>query len=230
MSAALFAWPGQAAFHRVLPKNKIYTYAKPSAAVKELFVRQVEQIVWQYKLAPETIHLPATKSVPEIQIFSLALKTESLSREVLRCIDRAVQFPIIFELKFDGKTQLAACYKRPNEADRSKWVCSEYFSTDWFNNDSERVPLPTALDLGGLYEQLLKVVMPIAVRKREPLADLVARVEQIHLKQREADQLATRLGKEKQFNRKVELNSKLRQLKNELASLTTENTERHGNG
>jgi hypothetical protein len=58
-----------------------------------LFVEQVEQIVWQYKLAPETINLPAKPGVPELQIFSIQLKTPELNLDVLRCIDGAVQFP-----------------------------------------------------------------------------------------------------------------------------------------
>ena len=57
MTAVLFDYPKSAAFGRVLPKNKIYEHASPSTAVKDLFVRQVEQIVWQYKLAPETVNL-----------------------------------------------------------------------------------------------------------------------------------------------------------------------------
>ncbi|HAL6090032.1 TPA: DUF4391 domain-containing protein, partial [Escherichia coli] len=54
----------------------------------------------------------------------------------------------------------------------------------------------------------------------ESLADLVARVEMVAAKQREVEKAASRLAKEKQFNRKVEINAQLRQLKNELEELT----------
>jgi Domain of unknown function (DUF4391) len=47
--------------------------------VKKLFVQQVEQIVWQFKLAPETINLPARPAVPEIQVFAIQLKTPELN-------------------------------------------------------------------------------------------------------------------------------------------------------
>ena len=47
----LYAWPKQAAFGRVVPKSKIYEHASVSAALKERFVQQVEQINWAYKLA-----------------------------------------------------------------------------------------------------------------------------------------------------------------------------------
>ena len=57
-SSLFFSYPRQAEFNRVLPKSKIYEHGKPSRAVRDCFVAQINQIVWQYKLAPETINLP----------------------------------------------------------------------------------------------------------------------------------------------------------------------------
>ncbi len=37
----MFAYPKQAKFNRVVPKNKIYVHAKPSKRVRELFVSEV---------------------------------------------------------------------------------------------------------------------------------------------------------------------------------------------
>ena len=218
-NAAFINYPKQAAFGRTLPKNKIYEHSGANTRLKDLFVEQVEQIVWQYKLAPETINLPAKPGVPELQIFSIQLKTSELNLDVLRCIDGAVQFPIIFELSFDGRTQVIAAYKRPNESDASRWVLSDYFATAWLPSDIERAAMPLALDLGGLYEQALHRLIPTPARPQESLADLVARVELLAAKQRELDKAQIRLAKEKQFNRKVEINTQLRKLKTELDQL-----------
>lgn len=219
----LFDYPKNAAFGRVLPKNKIYERGSPSAAVKQLFVRQVEQIVWQYKLAPETVNLKASKAVPEIQIFSIALKGDELKPEVLRCIDLAIPFPIIFELRFDGKVKTIAAFKRPSEADASKWVISEYFDGDWASGDTPRKPLPMVFDLDALYGHLLMPLMPLMpypARPDEGLQARVERMERIRLKQRELERCEARLRKEKQFNRKVAINAELRDLKQELENLT----------
>lgn len=218
-NAAFINYPKQAAFGRNLPKNKIYEHSGANTRLKDLFVEQVEQIVWQYKLAPETINLPAKPGVPELQIFTIQLKTAELNLDVLRCIDGAVQFPIIFELSFDGRTQVIAAHKRPNESDASRWVLSDYFATTWLPSDIERAAMPLALNLGGLYEQVLHRLIPIPARTQESLPDLVARVEQVVAKRREVAKAASKLAKEKQFNRKVEINALLRQLKNELEEL-----------
>jgi len=217
---AFIGYPKQATFGRSLPKNKIYEHSGANTRLKDLFVGQVEQIVWQYKLAPETINLPAKPGVPEIQVFAIQLKTTELNLDVLRCIDGAVQFPIIFELSFDGRTQVVAAYKRPNESDTSRWVLSDYFATGWLPSDVQRTAMPLALELGSLYEQVLQRLIPLPTRQKESLADLVARVEQVNAKQREVEKTASKLAKEKQFNRKVEINADLRKLKTELDGLT----------
>lgn len=217
---AFIAYPPQAAFGRALPKNKVYEHSGANNRQKDLFVKQVEQIVWAFKLAPETLRLPARPGVPEIQVFSLQLKTPELHHDVLRCIDGAIPFPILFELTFDGRTQVIAAYKRPNESDASRRVLSDYFATDWLPVECQRTVMPMALHMGGLYEQLLHRLIPLSVRSQESLGDLVARVEQAQAKQRELDKAMARLAKEKQFNRKVEINATVRQLKSELESLS----------
>lgn len=219
-NSAFIAYPKQATFGRTLPKNKIYEHSGANTRLKDLFVAQVEQIVWQYKLAPETINLSAKPGVPEVQVFAIQLKTPELNLDVLRCIDGAVQFPIIFELGFGGRTQVIASYKRPNESDASRWVLSDYFATKWLPNDSQRTIMPLALDLCGLYEQVLKRLIPLPARPQESIADLVARVELARSKQREVEKVTSKLAMEKQFNRKVEINSVLRQLKQQLEDMT----------
>lgn len=219
LNSAFLQYPAAAEFGKVIPKAKIYKRSGANTRLKDLFVEQVEQIVWQYKLAPETIRLPARPGAPEIQIFTIQLREPELHQDVLRSIDRAIPFPIVFELTFEGKTQIIAAYKRPNKANTSRWVLSDYFASNWWPIDSKRSAIPVALHLGSLYEQLLQRLIPLPARPQETLIELIARVEQVQAKQRELDRITARLTKEKQFNRKVEINATLRKLKTELNSL-----------
>lgn len=216
---AFVRYPAQAAFGRTLPKSKLYAHSHAGTRLKNLFVQQVEQIVWQFKLAPETINLPARPAVPEIQVFGIQLKTPELSFDVLRAIDQAVQFPIIFELAHAGRTQVVACHKRQSEADASRWVLSDYFASGWLADHAERGAMPMALHLGGLYEQLLRALLPLPARPHETLAEHVARLDALAAKLREADKTAAKLEKERQFNRKVAINADLRRLQTELEAL-----------
>lgn len=215
----MFAYPKQAEFNRVLPKSKIYAHAKPGKAVKNLFVSQIGEIIWKYKLSPETINLPARHGITEIQVFEIALKTEELDEDVLRTIDKAIPFPILFQLTHGDRIRFATTYKRPSDSDSTKWVIEASFVTDWQPECQECPPLPVALDLASLYEHLIRRHLALPQRPGESIRDHVARFTAIQAKEKECQQMEARLHKEKQFNRKVEMNAALRTLRQELSDL-----------
>lgn len=221
---AFFDYPKSAAFGRIVPKTKIYEHAGANSALRDLFVRQVDQIVWRFKLAPETTNLSATKSVAEVQVFSLSLKSGKLDEAVLRAIDKAIQFPLIFELTWRGKRKVIAAFKRPSDVDAGKWVISEYFATDWAREDAPREPLPVALDLGSLYDRMLSAIVPAPVQTDEDIQTRVGRMEAISAKSREVERIKRRLNRERQFNKRVAINAELRAARRELERLTVGET------
>ncbi|MES2413689.1 MAG: DUF4391 domain-containing protein [Pseudomonadota bacterium] len=216
---ALFAWPPQAAVGRAVAKSKIYAHAKPRAALRALFAAQVESIIWAYKLSPETVNLAAKPAVPEIEVFEVTLKIPEINHSILRCIDKAIPFPILFNLRFDGHTQAVAAYKRPSGAANDQWVVGDYHSMPWHSDHLTRPGLPVALDLQGLYEQLLRQHFALPPRPSERLNDQLDRLATLMAKQATAAKIETRLNAEKQFNRKVVLNAQLRTIRKELESL-----------
>lgn len=218
--SGFFDYPKAAYFGRSVPKAKIYGHAGASSRLRQLFVDQVDQIIWRYKLAPETINLPATKTVTEIQVFSITLRTSELAEDVLLAIDRAVAFPIIFELLHGGKRKVTAAFKRPSAANSGKWVVSAYFSSGWEAEDNPRQSLPTALNLGALYDRLLSALMPKGVGSTEPIEVRVERIETIRAKEREIARIKARLSRETQFNKRIAINAELREATNQLKSLS----------
>jgi hypothetical protein len=215
----MFDYPKQAGFNRVVPKAKIYAFAKPTRAVRERFVSQVAEIVWTYKLSPETVNLPARKGIQEIQIFSIALKTGELAEDVLRAMDWAIPSPIFFDMAWDGRVKTTAAYKRPGGSDASKPVMDVYFETEWQAAGIARPPLPVAVDMAGLYEQMLRSLLPLPPRTGEPIDGQVERARLIRVKKKECLRLEERIRQEVQFNRKVEINAELRRYKAELDQL-----------
>jgi hypothetical protein len=220
-SVALFAWPSKAAVARPVAKAKIYAHAKPTVALRALLVEQIESITWAYKLAPETINLPAKPDVPEIEVFEIALKLPDVSHSVLRCIDKAMPRPILFVLRHNGHSQPIAAYKRPSDAASDQWVLGDYHAAPWQKDDLPRSSLPVALDLHGLYEQLFRQHLTAPARAGESLRDQLDRLSLLSAKQAAAAKLETRLAQEKQFNRKIEINAQLRTIRTELHALAS---------
>ena len=215
----MFTFPPQAAFNRTIAKTRIYDHAQPSKAVRARFVQEVESIVWSYKLAPETINLPPSPGVHEIQVFTLTAKTPELSEIVLRTIDEAIPSPLFFRICHGDRVRGRIAYKRPSEAAADAWVVEEGFTGPWHAAASAFPPLPAVLDLGQLYARLLEPYLKPPARSGETLAAHLARLRELRRVTREAEALSADLTKEKQFNRKVELNARLRSLKQQQATL-----------
>lgn len=216
--SVVYQFPKAAEYGRVIPKNKIYKYGSSSKAIKQLF-NEVDQIRWSYKLAPNTVNLPATNAVQEIQVISITLRGNSLSDEVLQVIDMSIPSPILFELNTGNKLQYAACFKRRNEADKSRWVISGYFRSEWMSLDTKRQPIPVSLSLETLYHSFICLLVSLVPRKGESIQSLVDRANLIKMKLKEAEKLVKKRNAEKQFKYRVELNQALHELQKEIEAL-----------
>lgn len=220
MIGAPYSYPAKASFGRVIPKNRIYEHGHLGKALRERFVAQVDRITWAFKLAPETTNLPESKGVQEIQIIELVQRGAALDTQVLLAIDKVIPKPILFHLRYQDRVRMAAAHKRPSEADGSKWVIGEHYLGDWYPETADRQALPIALDLQGLYEQLLRGLLPRPPRPGESIAAHLERVEAIRRHERERAKLDVQLRREKQFNRKVALNAQLRTVNQQIETLT----------
>ena len=220
----MFAYPERALVNRILPKNKIYANARPGRALRQRIVEQVEEIVWRYKLAPATLRLPASPGFEEIQIFSIAQRVPELKEDVLRTLDRAIPSLLFFELNFQGRVRFAAAFKRMSEAAHDKQFVAAYHLTPWQDSSAPREPLPVAIDLAALYDQMLRRHMlaswlGFGLRPDETLEQAAERGSRIRAQMLACQRLESKLRREAQFNRKVEINAELRQAHELLASL-----------
>ena len=219
----LFDYPTKARFGRKIPKSKLYENASANTKLKDKFVNQIEKIVWQYKLAPNTLNLDATNKVPEIQVFDIFLKTKEVDQTLLEVIDKAIPLPIIFQIHKGNKVKIKAAYKRPSESANNKWVIESYFESEWLDKDVVKQPMPQALDLGKLYEQLLKSLMPVEVissKTSQTLDQQVDKINKINSLKKEMDKLDSKYKKEKQRNRQFEINKQIKLKQKELNHLT----------
>ena len=104
----------------------------------------------------------------------------------------------------------------PCDHDKHRWVVDSYFESEWMAIECERSALPVAVNLASLYEQILRQFLPIPAREKETLKDHIERANLIRTKEKELGKLQSRINKEKQFNRKVELNKQMRSIKAEI--------------
>ena len=225
----LYKFPQQAKVDRLIPKNKFYEQGKANTKIEQLFVNQVENIRWAYKLASSTIHLQDQEDLKEIQIFRVKSRVEDLDVSILSFIDKLILTPIIFEVVYQDKVKVVATYKRLNQADKTKAVIGQYYASEWLE-DHDRIELPLYLKLADLYEHFIAQILPIALSEDSGDDDesvsielKLQRAQQLESLQKQLDKLKSKLRTEKQFNRKVELNNQIRLLGAQLDKLRNNN-------
>jgi len=221
----LYKFPQQAKVDRLIPKNKFYEQGKANTKIEQLFVNQVENIRWAYKLASSTIHLQDQEDLKEIQIFRVKSRVEDLDVSILSFIDKLILTPIIFEVVYQDKVKVVATYKRLNQADKTKAVIGQYYASEWLE-DHDRIELPLYLKLADLYEHFIAQILPIALSQDQENDDesvsielKLQRAQQLESLQKQLNQLQSKLRNERQFNRKVELNKKVSELESQLAQV-----------
>ena len=98
MADLLYLWPAAAEFGSRVPEGKFFDHPAFTPAVREKFASEVQCITWRYKLAEATIDLQGTADVPEVQVLRIDARDADVSKQVLTAIDKAIPFPIVFEI------------------------------------------------------------------------------------------------------------------------------------
>jgi len=217
-----YAFPKASEFGRVVPKAKLLAAGRATPKARQSFTEDIGQIRWSHKLYPGSVNLPTRGAVEEIEVFTITLKRRVIPVDALRQIDKAVFNPILFTLYVPDETVLVAAYKRPSEADKSKTVVSEYFNSEWKSSNFELAPLPLATDIGALYTQILRSLMPYKAKPEEILEEQINRINEINVIKKTIKSLELRMRKETQVNRRIALNEELKLKKKHLRELVRE--------
>lgn len=222
--STLFAWPATAKVESRVPRDRLFRQAGGGKAIRTLYESQVQRIDWALKLFERSVNLPPGGEVDEIEVFRITLRSDRIDHRVLAHIDKAIPHPTLFELfrhAPDGdEVMLAGAYKRRSEADKLQVVTLEHWCGDWVAETQERVPLPQAASLEGLYAGLLRSLWPHPARGGESLRSQAERLSQIATQGKAIERLQLKLRREGDFARKTEINRELRAAQAVLRELT----------
>lgn len=223
----LYHYPEKAKVSKQIAKNTFYQRGGASRRIEQLFIQEIESITWAYKLASTTLPMDITETVKEIQIFHIQSRVPSISEDVLHFIDKSIPSPIIFEVYYQNTLTLSAAYKRPHKNNATETVLYEYHHKKAVS-DQERYPLPSFLTIQGLYEHLIEQILPIPVaelgsREQEDnthsIEEKLQQAQEVQRLQEQLIKLKRQLSKERQFNRKVELNLRIQEIELKLSSI-----------
>lgn len=200
-----FNLPSSAIVDRFISKQ---TFINKIANGKAIF-SDIEKITWGYKLSPSTINIDGTSKVEEIHIFNMSLKSNELPIKALNQIKKLIPYPILFAFKH----QEHFCYGISLLEER------KYYFSKW---DEDKEFSFSDTNLEKVYQNIVKqflanidtnIAKDIDFKQS---IEIDSRVENIN---KQINTLKGKISREKQFNKKTELNKKLKKLKQDLEAL-----------
>lgn len=205
----MFVLPESTHYNKIIPKNSFDQYT--NSRQKKMFSDYVGRLIWKNKLSFETTNLQG-KEIPEIQIFIVELKEKSDISKVLQIIDKAIPYHIIFIITYRNEAYISTSPKHLHPHNEDKAVIDYTFTSAWFpiNQNPYQVVLKGSLD--HVFKDFCKQFSSNFYKETKSINDLVENQKEIDQIQKEIQNLKSAIAREKQFNRKVELNLQLNKL------------------
>ena len=224
---------------KVVPKEKFYSKCAVNTATKNLFVKYVEQIVWQNKLTAQTMAAEKGLLVNEIDVFEVKMKSFDCPRKLFEFIDQNLHHHNIFVLTYDDKAKLFVNFKEKEKDE----TFLESFETSWKPADEPAFNL-SGSNMDEIYESIVRSAdssnavaslsslslpkgeaiyktrdfSPLVVlgskeqQSKTSLKDYIIQSKQNAKIQAQIEKLEKKLANEKQFNRQMEIRAEIRNL------------------
>ena len=198
--------PKSTEVNRRVAKEKIYAKANISPQLKDMIKDQVEAIYWRNKLAEDTLNVGAGESVEELQVFEVRLRQRKLDKKVLSAIKKSIPYKILFVLTYEDEAQL--------------WIEAEgvFYHTDWQLIGEYQINF-RGLNLDNVYENLARQVSGNRLGAEKSIEEAVERDKQRKKIEREINVLEKKIQQEKQFNKQVEMSTKIKQLRQKMEGI-----------
>ena len=214
-------FPEYARVGRIVAKENFY--GNIDSATRNLFQEEITRIVWEYKLAPETINLPA-KKWPEMEVFRIVLKNESISEKVLKTIDSMIPYPILFIIEKDKLKKAAICYKEQGQKNENVAKVDTYFYTEWNDERFQNLKID-GLDIDAVFGNFVrqiagdKLIFSKSADAPKTIKEDVEALKERERIQKQIDALTRKINAEPSLGKKQELAEERYRLKSLLTHI-----------
>ncbi len=212
--------PKSTEFGKRIPKQKFYENIAVSPKLRRVFVEQVKTIYWRNKIATSTMNLSAGTEVTEIEVFEVKLNQPDLDEGFFRQIDKEIPYHILFILEYEGKYQAWIGYKESTASGSNLFKVNRYYHTDWMPENDLPVKVD-GLSVDAVYENFVRQIAGGSLQAAEPsetLKESVSRDNQRQQIQKRITALQSKIRKEKQLNRQMQMNAELKRLKKQQSN------------
>ena len=201
----MFELPKSCYVNKFIPKKVFYDKVGVSSNVKDEFISLVDRITWLYKLSEDTLGITKTEEIEEIQIFQIDVKEKKVPTNVIKTITKGVKYKVLFVIKYQDDY----CYSiKVEDSYNSEWNDVIEFN---FN----------AINLRTVYENIVKKIIKEETNEKS-FSKIIEDNDYKKELENKINKLKQKIKSEKQFNRKVELNTELNFLIKEMEEINNE--------
>lgn len=188
--------PRSSLVNKFVAKSKFYKRVKLSSRLQSTFINKIQKITWKYKLAEDTIGISKTENISEIQIFEIELKEQVIPQNVLKVIDKTIPYPILYIFTYQDNFAFGISLK---EETNTKY----YYFSEW----NKMLSFDFAgIDLEKVYQKLIRAFITSEAINQKNFNDVISIDTKIKSLEKDIVSIENKIRKEKQFNRKVDLN------------------------
>lgn len=235
--------PPEARVDARVPKKLLVEQGAPTAADKRAIQDGIDELQWLAACKPTTIGVPSfvddTREYLEIAVVACAFRPGAKAARLIELIHRAIPYPVLLITSDEQGVALSAAHKRRAEREEGKVVIEGVVSAQRIGVVAadliERAFLQSLAlakqsrrDLCNLYEGWLARIealnaarlngafaasdAPEAIQRRRDALEAHSRLT------REIASLRAKATREKQLNRRVDLNLEIQRLEAEIAA------------
>ena len=217
----MLGFPVSTEFNKRIPKQKFYENLDVSPTLRRVFVDQIRIVYWRNKLAATTLNIAAGEVVSEVEVFEVRLNEPRLDEAVLKQIDKEIPYHLLFILTCDGKAQAWIGYKEAAASGSNAFKVNRYYHTDWMPKDELQLRID-GLNMDTVYESLVRQIAgdKLQAESGESLKESVERDEKKKQLEKQIAALESKMRREKQLNRQMEMNAELKQLRKLMGDVT----------
>lgn len=216
----MLGFPASTEFNKKIPKQKFYDNLDISPTLRRVFVDQIRLVYWRNKLAASTLNIATGEAVTEIEVFEVRLNDPQLDEAVLKQIDKEIPYHILFVLTCNGKAQAWIGYKEATASSSNAFKVSRYYHTNWMPEDELHLHID-GLNMDAVYENLVRQIAgdKLQTDSGESLKESVERDEKKKQLEKQIAALESKMRREKQLNRRIEINMELKILRKGVSKL-----------
>ena len=234
--------PREALVDRRVPKKLLLEQGAPTAADRRQIQDGIEEIAWVAALKPINIGVPSfrdsVREYLEIAVLTVALRSTAKPPRLIELIHRAIPYPVVLVTEHRDAVTLSLAHKRWSQGEAGKVVIEDVrqvqLQPDTPSTEEAAFLASIAVsrlpvrDLFALYDGLLqrmaaldadRITGVFAPPESAERASVLREGLGAHARlKRDLAILRAKADKEKQLNRRVELNLEIKRLEVELAA------------